>query len=783
MNTAILSKLSLLSNTISKPYRSELREELNATYGSLAESVKEQVLNVYAAFLYSQELDNFNALEIVNDKNQLQEHLDYLIGFIYSTQTNSIATRKKLAKTSHKAFVQLAKGNNFNIPKQSFHETTINEYTQSCIDKYQALPISQERLDYLDGWTVTSQSRETVLVNLDVFYVRYGRDFSAKVHEILKRYALTQKTSTLRSRLPEIISMLESVAVLDKSATVGSFELLLSARNVQTTFHKVYQMQLTECIFKGNDLYNYNKTFLNSLEEYQSAFINTRAYPSPLKPFIRPDVKKVKNPPSFSSGGKASEAEKVFWFADIPLHIKDEEAIEIMEERLDRAMSFLRKSFTNHFEELKERQNRNRGFLEEGLVKPLTGNVSGRGTSAHPVGSEHLANTIATFHRYGIDGYTGRSYENFLGYNGSVDELLLELNLPTNSTLLTLTSLLVMEHPKITPSWLQKLQLFDEHGKKRCYFQSGEQYILSGEKERRGRALAQQDVILNDFSKSIVDFIIEHTQVAREHLKSIGNPNWRYLLLTCSLTKVVKPRRTSQLYKNHAFLTDFLKDKKCISTECKLSEKEIETIASIPVHRSIRRHRGLQIYLETRSQSAVAEALGHKDMRSQLLESYLPKPLMQFFTERVVRQFQKAIILKSMEDSPYLLDAVNMSYEEIEEFLKNHGIDEIPDLNVKAFDTAQSTTERSVFDSIIFTVTVPLIQLLISIRAVIEGGADKDNVTFKTELVEHWYHCAAYLLSRFEQGEFEGNDDIKDMYQEAQSNPLNLDVIKGAISC
>lgn len=783
MNTRILSKLSLLSHAISKPYRSQLREIVNTVGGKTSKYHKEQSLNIYAAFLYSQGLDNFNALELINDKSKLEEHFDCLIGFVYSNKSNNLNTKRSQAYALTKVFVHLAKENSLAIKKQSFNRVEINSYTQTCIDKYLALPTNQERLDYLNGWVVTSQHREKVLVNLDPFYVKYGRDFTSKIYEILKRYALTQKTESLRIRLADIMTLLESVAVLDKSGTVESFEGLLSARNVHATFYKVYQMNLAQCIYKGNDIYQFNRRLLDSFDIYNSAFINTKVYSASLKPFIKPNVKKVKNPPSFSSGGEPTTAEKMLWFSDIPLHIKDEQTIKIIEDRLDQTMGFLRKSFMSHFEELKQRHHQNRELLEKGLVKPLTGNHVSINHSAYPIGREHLANTIATFYHYGINGYTGAAYDQFLGYRGSSDELIKELNLPTNSTLLTLTSLLVMEHPKLTPSLLQKLQLFDERGRRRCYFQSGEQHILSGEKERRGRALAQQDVILNDFSKAIVDFIVEHTQVAREHLKSIGNPNWKYLLLTCSINKVVKPTAGSQLYTNNAFLADSLKEKKRAFTECELSERDIDTIASTPMHRSIRRHRGLQIYLETRSQSAVADALGHKEMKLALLESYLPKPLMEFFTERVVRQFQKAIILKAMEDSPFLLDAVNMSYEEIEEFVKNHGIEEVPDLNAKAFDTAQSTTEQSIFESIIFTVSVPLIQLLIGIRAVIDGGTDKDNVSFKTELVAHWYNCATYLLSRFEQGEFEGNDDIKDMYQEAQSNPLNLNVIEGAISC
>mgnify|MGYP001453369864 CR=1 FL=1 len=106
-----------------------------------------------------------------------------------------------------------------------------------------------------------------------------------------------------------------------------------------------------------------------------------------------------------------------------------------------------------------------------------------------------------------------------------------------------------------------------------------------------------------------------------------------------------------------------------------------------------------------------------------------------------------------------------------------------PNLNAKAFESSTLSTEQSLFDSIVFTVTVSLIQLLISIKDAVEGDSSKDEPSFKDELVEHWYNCAAYLLGCFEQGDFKGNDDIEDMYIEATSNPLPSNVIKGAISC
>lgn len=584
-------------------------------------------MNSYSSFILSQGKQNFSAIEILNDKDKFKAHTEQLVGFIYCESNLSMSSKRDIALPLHSMMCDLAKANHIHITPQTISQTKINDYVQHCIESYQSLERNEEILTYLNGWSVTSQERKTVSVDLDFIYVKYGQAFTDKIHDALKRYGLTQKTKTLRGNLFRITSLLKTTSSLDRKATVESFELSLSEKYVQSTFYKAYQLQFSECLVKGNDLVYFNKVFNTSLDVYTSVFINTKLYPAPLKAFIAPTLLSVKNPPSFSSGGNPSKLEKMRWFANIPLHIKDEQAIAMIETRIERDMNILKTVLTEHFYQLQQRQERNKIFIESGIVKPLEGNTGARKGSnksqAYPIGEQHLDNTIATFYHYGINGYKG-IYKQFLGFLGKIEPLLEELNLPTNETLFTLTALLVMEHPKITPSWLQKLQLSNENGKLTGYKKVGEQFILTSEKARRGRNLAQQDVILNEFSKSIVDFIVQHTQIAREHLKAIGNPDWKYLLLTCTLNKAVKPSYGSKLYSPLLLVRKRLNDSTALPLEYDVSAQELDIIASITTHRAIRRHRALQIYLETRSQSAVAYELGHKEVNQNLLDTYLP---------------------------------------------------------------------------------------------------------------------------------------------------------------
>ncbi|MFA0670134.1 hypothetical protein AB4584_13005 [Vibrio splendidus] len=782
MRSDWLTNLSLLSNVISKPLKVRLLTLIEALYPNKSQMNVQLMVNIYSSFLFSQGEHNFNAISILSDKGKLQRHIDEFIGFWYSeSQNTTIKTKGVYAKNLHEMMRKLAQDNNINIPAHSFSNKKINDYVQICIGLYEKMSVDDERLTYLNGWEIISQEQKSVLVNLDFIYVKYGRLFTKKIHNALKCYGLTQKTVTLKSRVLQFTSFLEVLTVIDIKNSVQSLEDSLSAMNVQSSFLKVYQFMLARCLSRNYKIIKFNNVFNDVIKTYQVAFINTRIYPAPLLPFVTINLKTIKEPPSFSSGGQPSDTEKQRWFADIPLNIKDEEAIAIIESRVNRDMDYLKSVFINHFNDLKVRQERNNTFVESGWVKPKMLNAGGgSGSSASNIGLNHIKNTVATFYYYGVNGYEGYSYLRFLGCFGNMAKLERELNLPSHSTLFTLTALLVMEHPKITPAWLQKIQLFDENGKLSGYKKVTGIYILTSDKERRGRALAQQDVILNDFSKSIVDFIIEHTKLARQHIKLTGNPDWKYLLLTCTISKASKSIASDVLFKPKKIITDLLNNQDYSPTNHDLSQKDIDTIASITTHRSIRRHCALKVYLKTRSQSAVADTLGHKEAKNDLLESYLPRPLMEFFTERVIRQFQKAIILKAMENSPYIYDAMNMDYDKIKEFFQNHGLNEMPDLNTKNFDAAASNTGECLFDKAIFTITVPLIQLLISIKTIVEC----DNYEFSFNgLVLHWYQSACYLLNRFEIGDFASNDEVKEIYETAKSNPLNHDAVRQAISC
>lgn len=154
---------------------------------------------------------------------------------------------------------------------------------------------------------------------------------------------------------------------------------------------------------------------------------------------------------------------------------------------------------------------------------------------------------------------------------------------------------------------------------------------------------------------------------------------------------------------------------------------------------------------------------------------------MDFFVDRVIRQFQNSILFEAMKDSQYLLDAIDISEKNISEFLVNHGISDIPlHLGLEVKNQSQVKDVISTLDGMVFTISTALLQLLITIRTIVETV---DTKTKLKEVVEHWYQCALFILLSLETDMYKEEEDYKQMLEDAKSNPIDSSKIMKALTC
>lgn len=779
MNVKTLNELSLINTALSVEYSNYIT---SAAKLSVSEKKLQALLNIYAAYCYLIEQGSYTAFEILNDSNQLNAHFQSLIGFIHDCDGITAGYRYALCTELRSLFGYIARDKQLTLDKVILSQTKITEDASSCLAQFLKLKIDKTKADYLNGWQVVSKEGKSLEVHLDTLYVNFGEAFTNKVHLALRNYAYTQKSTSLTNALQTLKKLFIGMSTVYNERDGLTIEALLSRNHVQHFFHKVFKVLFVRSQAAQHCPKSFHTHWRNTINYYTECFINTGVFSEPHKPFIAPSWKDPKDAaPTFSIGGDATEKENHRWFANIPLKIKDEEAVSIIQQRVERDMAHIRHVCMVKFEELLEREDRNKSFLSTGLVKPLSRNLSDPDYN-NTVGADRLNNTVATFYAHGIAAKN--NYLSFLGFHGNASQLCTELNLPSKSILSVLLTLLVMEHPLITPAWLSRWELFDVNGNTVGYKQVGSQRIAVSWKSRKGSTNAQQEVVLNEFSKSVVEFLILHTHMAREYLKKNGNINWRKMILTATVSNVVCPSNLNQTLHSANDFYDWLQDKSLFDKSSDITLTDAQAISDIHSLRSIRRHRGLQIYLKTRSMDAVAEALGHEKKDTKLLTSYLPKPLMDFFNDRWVRQFQNAILLEAMKDSVYRLDAVNMSAEDIEEFLSNHGISNIPDHYDHGF-AQQTTTDNEVseslaFDQLTYTISTSLLQLLMAIRLIVESS---DAESSFLDIVFHWYQSAVFILDTLNSGKHSADTDLMEMLDIATNNKLDADLIKGALLC
>ncbi|MFP7708268.1 hypothetical protein AB6F04_001290 [Vibrio cyclitrophicus] len=785
MNAKQLNYFPRLNTVLSEAYRNELTEILERGSGHFSKSV----LSVYLAFVdiaVRRTSSPYSALDIRNSNKKLEEHYSLYVGFIYSQYNFSDSrTPYNYCLALKKAFRVIFAGSDVSIKDIKLKSReTLTDDVLSCISQYKSHCISNELVEYYSGWKCKSKEGKEIHLHLANVFDNFGSDFTESINVSLSNYARTLKSKTAVSAISLLIIILNVFAEICDN--YEDLKYALKAENSTKFMLNVYHVLIAKTLQNANSV----ESFINEwkghyIPHFTKCFIDAGLFEEPNTPLIVPNFKSPKsNTLTISIGGKFSSMEKERVFADIPLEIKDEEALSIIEKRLKCDLEHICISFQNVVDEIKLRHKRNLDHIADGEIKifPSTG-------KAFPIGlKNYLDNTVATFHHYGYGGPCS-NYATFLGEKSNTLQLIKELNIPTLNTLMAFASLLVIEHPKITPSWLQEWELFDKNGNQVGLKKAGKQWVAVSFKNRRGVNLAQQEVHLTGYSKRIVDGLIEHTKFTRDALKNAGDSNWRYVMLHANLTRPIRAEElNASIRKSNGFHKYLIFDSFNKSGELILTKDKAEELAPIVTLRNIRKSRGLQIYIETKSIKAVAEALGHKEATISTLNSYLPEPLMDYFNSRWVRIFQNAIMFEALKDSPYLIKALNFSEESLNEFLNNHRLGELPALLEKAnnsIEVEENQNEIEQLDELVYTLSTPLFQVLIAIQNIVESSSNEEVFI---PIIENWYEAAKFILSQFNLKNKAKTYrtpplEAKQMYEDAINNPLNLKLFKENLLC
>lgn len=532
---------------------------------------------------------------------------------------------------------------------------------------------NKENINYIQGWFLQGKdNKKQIFINLITFYDLFGQEKTKLIHKNAQQYSSRFELETNK----QFLSML------------NDFSAFLNNKN---------KNELKQKLFSGIELYNLIKefcfVFFNKEQDTERALYNSKKKWNKfidafeeifLDGNVLPKIS-IALPRAPGQERKGFEKRikiqngievKSKLITEIPLNITDDVALEILFKKINSDVELTLEWANDNIQELINEYNK--AFPQECFNKSSS-------EIKKILGSKDFLRDIKT-------------------------------TLLTTNSLEPFMFLLINEHPQIIESFLVNFELYDNNHNLSGYVKTDNSFYLVGYKKRRGADLAEQKILLNEKSKQIIDIIIELTDNYRTYLKNQNNDDWRYLFIhggengikPQKLTKTFVPAPSNLNIQEGKKRIDFVMNKTNCSTE------EATRFVTNMTMTKLRASKAVQLYLVQNDTQKMAEALGHKYYKPELLSFYLPESILNFFQSRWIRIFQKGIICEAMKDSENLFKASNFkSMQDLEEFIHLHSLKNIPDIK-------DNDNQLSVNDEIYIGINQDILSVLLSLEKAVE---------------------------------------------------------------
>ncbi len=730
------------------------------------------VFNIYRSFIDITEHERNKPFDLKNIEC-IDSHFKMLIGFIYCEFDSKYEIKYKYAKIFLKLFIEIFK-EKFTLHNSKFSSICESKNVVDYIKHYLHSRKNLEKIEYYKGWYVNCSEGHTLYINLTNIYKSYGKIYTSSLLDVLK--IITSKRSKPSSNVI-IINILKLYKYfIELYPNLEDLNRSLNSFNAYDTMLKIYNLSLIDTKIKEESFYSFHERWRGLIFIYYE-MVDLFFFEKPVNKIQTPIFKSNDNLPKTNlRKSKNQDLVSIKLITDIPISYSDSQAKELIFEKILIDINYI----VNCSKKLcEENLNRFNNYIENSKKGEIILTHEGNKT---PSGPNNILNVCATYNKFPFIHPDIKIYLSFLGYSKNTKEIEKIIPLSNCESLYPFLILLINEHPCITPSALINWKLYSK-GKNTGLYKVGDIWVTTMFKKRKGSDLAEQTIILNDKSKKIIEDIIKMTSIARFYLKSINDNNYEYMLLKSSslFTKPEKFNDISNLNENYLFE----KLKYNFLNEQLLSEKinfnEAEKLVKTFTLTKFRASCGVRVYLNTTSVERMSEALGHEKFEPRLMVRYLPTPLWTYFTNRWIRIFQNALIFEAMKDSKYLYQAIDLTPAQLDLFLTNHSLGEIPKFLEKNINLDNPQNDYVG----VFPISVALLQWLIAIVNFVDfsSGIDKVNkIAFK------WYQAALLVLSYLEVCNSENhhlhiNQDVLEMYEIAKKNPLDFKIIARTLEC
>lgn len=616
--------------------------------------------------------------------------------------------------------------------------------------KFDEAILEQEQVSIWRGWPVLGKVNCHWL-DLRLLHIRYGTEFALIFQGAMQRYYEGRRAT----KIPGTKQFINYLSGLPNQWVRSDF--YVPARTAE--LFSQFALHYVKLEGQRRDYSHIALSWASFTHFLCEAAFPQRLMAAPLWGLPDIPLRGASSRPTHHKRNAAGAAVSAKLITDVPLELTDEEATDIIFNRIEYDLEQVR-AWANHYvDEVWTRYLNFERLAGEGEVRligksndPIT---AGWTTRNHPRWRENVA---TTFKDRGF-AVTAKDGNTSLIYGKPLEDVYPLLALPTSGALLPHMAILVLEHPLITSSFLEKLELYDKDAQISAISQTDSAWILEGYKLRKGPDTAQQTITLTPRAKDVLMQVIKITQPLRTYLHAHNDANWRRLFLQCG-RGFSSPRPltiSKDIYSN------FVRLKEQFSNFHPGPEAELERFVRRFSLATLRAQKVVASYIKNQDVAQISRDLGHEKTDFSQIGRYIPAPLLAFFQERWVRMFQSAILLDCLKDSPYRLQSTGFkSMEQVHRFLKNHA------LSIKHVSSA-AMHEKSSFGAlpnadgkVVFGVSAASLTVLESMRLAV-----RESSSGSIPLAIEWANFSERLVE-YIQNTKPIREDLVVMLEEAQ---------------
>lgn len=528
--------------------------------------------------------------------------------------------------------------------------------------------LDPEAVSFWSGWAVKGKKGKPVYLKLTAMYHSHGPEFTKSFHEAIRR------DSMKRAKV--------------SSAMVNKLAMYIAEHSFRFPPAAFQSPEILEEFFK-DFFWHYQET---EYERNEDTGLNARSFRAMrhliIRCFLKTDIwsgeeDSIPLPPGISRRGSELNIKKNKLgieikdklLTEVPLHVTDIQAIDLLYGHIASDLLCVKRWGLAEALKIRKAQQLRVRYAQDGMILEHVAR-----NPKNDFDFENLAfeNICRTFEEEGMC----TTVDARLRYGFRLPALALKLGLPTTYSMLPFQCLLTLYHPELTTTFMDDLVIWD--GPKRVSFlKTDEGYELIGFKDRRGSKSSEQKILLHPKAAALVRMVEEITEPLRQYLKKQGDPTWQKLFLTCGhsfnypITANSNILNRTAVEKNAEKRNFFIE--RLTPHTAKRGEDLVEFIKKLSISR-VRAQAAVADYIQNHNLPRLARKLGHAYLSRDLLDSYLPTAIFDFFATRYVRIFQKGIICEAMKDSKYLLRASKFKrFEQLHKFLSRYTLKEVPE--------------------------------------------------------------------------------------------------------